>query len=212
MRKYLYFFMFAMICSKISFSQTTNVVSTYNNFTFFFIDNSAGSDNEPMSDQLVNTLKINLNKLKGRTDNFLLFFASNGSNYKTEYNLNKLTDPKSQLLSKYFSKPSKPCDYSIDKRLIRDLLIENPVAIRQSVEINLYLSSNAVRQALNNIDELPVPFMLTKELLNYLNGDNYRVRINIYTDTFDYGTDIKKNFMFCNDELNVNFPTTVYIL
>ena len=165
-----------------------------------------------MSSDLVNTLKINLHKLKGRTENYLLFFASNSNNYKTEYNLNKLVDPNSILLNTYVSRPSKPCDYDFDKKVIRELLTDNPLFIKQSVELNFYLSSNAIKKAINNIDELPLPFLMYNEILSYLQGNNFRVKINIYTDNAEYSTELKKQFTFCNKELNIEFPIEIYII
>ena len=212
MKKIIFTILISTLFRTVLLGQANTEVSTYNNFTFYYLDNSAGSDNTPMSNDLVNTLKINLHKLKGRTENYLLFFASNSNNYKTEYNLNKLVDPNSILLNTYFSRPSKPCDYDFDKKVIRELLTDNPLFIKQSVELNFYLSSNAVKKAINNIDELPIPFLMYNEILSYLQGNNFRVKINIYTDNAEYSTELKKQFTFCNKELNIEFPIEIYII
>ncbi len=212
MKKIVFTILISTLFRTILIGQANTEVSTYNNFTFYYLDNSAGSDYTSMSSDLVNTLKINLHKLKGRTENYLLFFASNSNNYKTEYNLNKLVDPNSILLNTYFSRPSKPCDYDFDKKVIRELLTDNPLFIKQSVELNFYLSSNAIKKAINNIDELPLPFLMYNEILSYLQGNNFRVKINIYTDNAEYSTELKKQFTFCNKELNIEFPIEIYII
>lgn len=211
MKKYTLIICFQLI-GVACFSQSSKSNIVYNNFTFYYLDNSAGAENETMSDKLNQELDINLGKLKGRTENYFFLYASNGNNYKTEYNLNNILDKKSKLLQTYLSRPSLNPDYDFDKKIIRDNLQENPLFIKQRIEINLYLSADAVRQMINNIEALPLPLTLTKEMLLYIDRNDANIKINVYTDKADYKVDLKDFFRFCNNELGITFSTDVYLL
>jgi hypothetical protein len=196
-------------------AQSDKEVKPYNNFTFYYLDNSVGNNTDPISDDLVTTLKINLNKLKARNDNYFLLYACNGNNYRTAYNLNTLLDEKSTFLQTYFSKPSKFSDYDFDKKTLRDNISDNPIKIKQNIELNFYLSANAIKNMTNNIDELPTQLLFPREILIYLNSNqDVRIKINIFTNKTenDAIAKLKDYFNFCNEELKINVQTELIAL
>lgn len=69
MKRYTLIICFQLI-GVACFSQSSKSNMVYNNFTFYYLDNSAGAENETMSDKLNQELDINLGKLKGRTENY----------------------------------------------------------------------------------------------------------------------------------------------
>lgn len=193
-------------------SQNANDVKAYNNFTFYYLDNSDGYNSDAMSNELTEELRENLTKLKGRTDNYFLLYACNGSNYKTQYSLSALTDKGSNFIRQYFSRPSKESDYDFDTQTLREIFTDNSIKIKQNVEINLYLSSGAVKKMIDNIGDLPTPLFFTREMLTYIGNSNLRVVVNIYTNKKDADTigadKLKQYFTFCNTELNINTAQT----
>ena len=147
-------------------------IKSYNNFTFYYLDNSDSYDSDAMNIELTEELKANLSKLKARTDNYFFLYACNGTNYKTQYSLTALTDKGSSFIRQYLARPSKESEYDFDMQTLRENLTDNPIRIKQNVEINLYLSSGAIKKMIQNTDELPTPIFFSREMLNYLNAPN----------------------------------------
>jgi hypothetical protein len=193
-------------------SQNANDGKAYNNFTFYYLDNSDGYNSDAMSNELTEELRENLTKLKGRTDNYFLLYACNGTNYKTQYSLSALTEKGSNFLRQYFARPSKESEYDFDTQTLREIFTDNAIKIKQNVEINLYLSSGAIKKMTDNMGDLPTPLFFTHEMLSYLGNSNLRVVVNIYTNKKDADTigaeKLKQYFTFCNAELNINTAQT----
>lgn len=195
-----------LLNGRMVFSQDMEEVKSYNYFTFYYLDNSEGYEADFMNAELTNELKNNLNRLAARADNYFLLFACNGDNYKIVNDLKSLTGTSSPFLKKYLSKASNEANYSEDKKAIREHLCEYPVKSKQNVEINYYLSSNALKKMVKNMEELPTPLTFSSELLTYIDGKDLKIRMNIYVDKADLekmGSEkIKSYFIFCNHLIN----------
>lgn len=181
-------------------------LKAFNNLTFYYVDNSSGYQADALNLEMTDELKNNLKKLSARPDNYFFFYACNGQEPKISNSLSSLLE--GTALKKYLSKESKESEYSFDKQSLRDNLIEYPVKIKQNVEINLFLSAYAIKNAIKNVDLLPTPVFFPRELPIYLNASasDLKIKMNIYLNkevVNELGEDAIKNFFtFCSEGLN----------
>ena len=156
-----------------------------------------------MNNEVTEELKTNLGKLVNRPDNYFFLYACNGQEPKISTSLMNLLS--GTVLKKYLSKDSKESDYLYDRQQIRDNLVEYPVKIKQNVEINLFLSAYAVKRMMQSIDDLPTPLFIPRELPIYLNGENLKIKMNIFINkeaATELGEEkIKSFFSFCSESL-----------
>lgn len=182
-------------------------VQEYSYFTMYYVDNSDGAETNALNDEMVQDLKESLNNLTRRPDNYFFFYGSDGRENKTSSNLTSfLSTP---TLKKYLGNPSDEADFSFDKISIRDYFTENPVMVKQNIEINIYLSAYAVKRMLKEMEDVPATVFLSNELPLYLgNSENKNVRIKIRyflnqeAKTL-FGEETIRNFItFCSQYLN----------
>lgn len=190
--------------SAFKYAYSQEDIKSFSNITFYYVDNSSGYQADALNLEMTDELKNNLKRLGARPDNYFFFYACNGQEPKISNNLSSLLD--GTTLKKYLSKESKESEYSFDKQSLRDNLIEYPVKIKQNVEINLFLSAYAIKNAIKNIDQLPTPVFFPRELPIYLNATDLKLKINIYINkevAQEIGEDAIRNFFsFCSESLN----------
>lgn len=202
-----------------SFGQPSDdEIKSFGYLTFYYVDNSDGYNADPLNDDMVQELKDNLNKLNNRNDNYFFFYGCNGDENKTSFNLASFNG--SPSLKKYLASPSRESDFNFDKQTIRNYFIEYPVKIKQSVEINMYLSTFAAQRLVNKIEDLPTPLVLANELPIYLNtksSNELRIKINVFINKEAkelVGEEkIRSSFSFCNKNLGLEYlqPSIVFL-
>lgn len=189
------------------FCQNYSPAKPYTYFSFFYVDNSDGFEADPLNFNMVQLLRDEMNKLNNRSDNFFFFYGCDGDESKTANNLNNFIG--SSTMKKYLNNPSRESDYNFDKSSIRNALIDYPVTVKQQIEINIFLSTNAIKQIIAKNEELPTPLYLANELPMYLISDKTkqaRLKLNIYINkeaaTSVSEAKIRSYFTFCNQFLN----------
>lgn len=179
--------------------------STYNNMTFFFVDNSSGFEADALNNDMSEELRNTLNRILNRNDNYFFFYGCNGEDHKAT------TDLKGFLagttLKKYLNKDSKESDYKYDRKILRETMAEYPVKIKQNLEVNIYLSYYAIKRMLKSTEELPSVLFFTRELPIYINSKDLNYKINVFINkeaVTQFGEATITNFLnFCNDDLRM---------
>jgi hypothetical protein len=185
----------------------------YGYITVFYCDNSEGYDSEAMNDELTSHLRENLEKLTQRPDNYFFFYGSDGEDSRTSSNLTSFLS--APTLKKYLANPSRESDFNYDKIAIRDYFVESPVRVKQNLEINIYLSTHAVKRYLQESDDIPCTVFLSNELPMYVGAferDGVRIRVKYYINSdakekFNEA-EIARAFMFCTRQLNMESTIT----
>lgn len=188
-------------------------VQEYSYFTMYYIDNSDGSETNSLNDEMIQDLKESLNNLTRRPDNYFFFYGSDGQENKTSSNLTSfLTTP---TLKKYLGNPSDEAAYSFDKIAIRDYFTENPVTVKQNIEINIYLSAYAVKRMLKEMEDVPASIFLSNELPMYLGvseNKNARIKIKYFLNKETkelFGEETIRSFItFCIPQLELQKITS----
>ena len=213
---------FSLIIILLAFNITCSAqdIKAYNYFTFYYVDNSDGPDADPLNEEMVQELKDNLTKLSMRPDNYFFFYGCNGEESKKANNLTSFNS--SATLKKYLSNASRESDFSYDKKEIREYLTEYPVRIKQTAELNIYLSTYAAQRIAKEIEDLPTPLVFMKELPMYLNSNDLKslkVKLNIYInkeaidDKAFTEEKLKSYFDFCIQQLKLdNYQTEIKFL
>lgn len=154
---------------------------SYSFLTFFYIDNSTTLDSEPMNDDLVDELSNTVNRVSTKVNNCFYLYGCNGENSVVYTNALSSSDQ----LKKYLVRPSRESEYAFDKSNIRAYFEQNPVEIRQSLEVYVFLSVSACNRMINATSELPTPKLLATELPAYIkHPDNqpYSLKVVICID------------------------------
>jgi hypothetical protein len=195
-----------------SFSQDIMKEQKYDQLCLFYVDNSSGYDLPALNNDLKDTLNSLLKEQLNVPNTRFYFFGSNGSGPKQNSSLSDIFE--SDMLVKYLSRPSVDADYQTDKQSIREQFSYYPVKIKQSLEINYFLSSKAIDRLFDDVNMIPTPLVLQNELLLYLHaGPDIKVRCNIFFNKELVGVDgeqgkytedqILKCFMFYFSKENV---------
>ena len=180
---------------------------TFNSLTFFYVDNSEGFGNDTLSASIstdaAQEFKKRLFALSDKGENFFLLIGSDGRDPKLSTNVKSLME--SEWLKSYFNKTSQEADYGIEKALLREQFVLNPIKIKRSVDVHLFLSSYSISQFQKRLEEFPVPLYFMKELPIYLYNSDLEFDIHIYCSqeiVYKLGTDkIKNYFNFCSNKL-----------
>lgn len=189
-------------------------IRSFNYLTFYFVDNSDGSNANSLNSEMVEQLRDNLKKLSNRPDNYFYFYGCNGQEQLTSDNLTSFADaPK---LKKYLKNPSKESEYFFDKNAIRDHFTDYPIRIKQNIEINIYLSAYALKRMMKEMETLPSPILIPNELPIYLSISNLK-EINFKTNIYinkevkeEIGEDkIKQYLTFCRENLALDKVQTI---
>ena len=207
----LIFFFSANFC----LAQKASDMRSYNNVTFYLVDNSDGFEADAMNDDMVQQLKENLIKLSSRPDNYFFFYGCNGEEQLISDNITNFVDLPS--FKKYLRNPSKESDFSFDKQAIREHFAEYPIKAKQNIEINIYLSTYGVKRTIKEVESLPTAILFANEFPLFLNPTNIHelsVKLNICINKeakslsgFDEEK-IKSYFTFCTDELKIQKTRT----
>ena len=153
----------------------------YTNLTFFFVDNSDGYNADALNNEMSGALEDHLNRITSRTDNCFFFYGCNGDNYRTSTNLMNFIS--SAQYKKYLENPSRESDYEFDKGVIRSYFVENDFRVKQTVELNIYLSTYATKRMLDNSTELALPLVFPAELPLYIarsGQSDYTYKVNVF--------------------------------
>jgi hypothetical protein len=182
--------------------------------TFYYLDNSEGSgvNAEALNSNLVEQLKEKLEGLKRRTDNYFVLLAANGEQPKQKTEINSTAG--SEFLLKYLSRPSKESDPYTERQMMRDLFRDYPIKVKQTIDFNLYLSSQAVKNAVRDPATLPSTLLLPKEIISIMNIEESKIRINVFTNQ-DVDANAWNKFItnmeFCSAQLNLPSISFEYI-
>ncbi len=214
MKKTALLVLFSLYFSGNLFSQKGNEdIDSYTYLTMYYVDNSDGAETEALNEGVVTELKESLNNLTKRPDNYFFFYGCDGSESKTSNNLTSFIN--SPALKKYLANPSDEADYVYDKSVIRDYFTENPILVKQNVEINVYLSAYAAKRMMKSTDDIPPGVFLTNEIKTYVgqsDNKNLKVKMRYYINKEivpALGEENIKIFLrFCNAELGIQNVTT----
>jgi hypothetical protein len=187
-------------------AQVETDIEPYNTLSFFYIDNSEGSKTEGLNIEMQNKIKERLTETLSKHDNYFLAFTANGDKGKVSANLLTFID---NGIKKYLQKSSNEPDYSSEKQAIREFFNDYPVRIKQSVELNFFLSANSINYLLNEASSLPTPVLIPQELVLYLNSNQVKMKVNYYSNKeiiTEQLTEekLKETFEFCSQELKLN--------
>jgi hypothetical protein len=202
MRKYFLLLIYTIGIVKIAHSQTSN---SFDNMTYFFVDNSSGYQADALSSEMVDDLKVLLNKIALKNDNCFFFYGCNGQEQKTSFELKGFNT--GSTLKSYLNKESKESDYTYDLHVLRESMAEYPVKIKQSLEVYLYLSSYALKRMMKRPSELPPALVFTREIPIYISDKDLEIKINLFLSkeiVAEIGEQTIKNyFNFCNQNINL---------
>jgi hypothetical protein len=186
---------------------------SYTYLTMYYVDNSDGAETEALNEGVVSELKESLNNLTKRPDNYFFFYGCDGAESKTSNNLASFIN--SPALKKYLANPSDEADYVYDKSVLRDYFTENPLLVKQNVEINVFLSAYAVKRMMKSTDDIPPGIFLTNEVKMYvgaIDNKNLKVKMRYYINKEIAPVlgeeNIRMFLRFCNTELGIQNVTT----
>jgi hypothetical protein len=188
--------------------------SATTNMTFFFVDNSSGYKADALNQEMIDQLKDKIAKAKTKFDNSFFFYGCDGEEPKSSSNAEKLLG--GPTLKSYLNKESIESEYKYDLNMLREYFVESAFKIKQNLEINLFLSANAMKRMFKRPSELPPALVFTRELPIYLNNSSLDVKINLYVNkdlTSEFSEQaIKDYFNFCNNNLGIKSNLQLTIL
>lgn len=194
-------------------------MQSYNYMSFTFADNSEGMGLRSISETLFEETNDELSSLVSNSnDNYFIFFGSNGDEPTISYDANKFNDE--LIYQKYTNEASEDANPMADRKILREMFVDNPVTIKSRIDCNIFLSAYATRQLLKNCDEMPTPIFFIKELPYLVNAtDDVILKINFYVseDWFNsssekdsYTVFVKLVTNYCSKELNTpNIEVTI---
>ena len=213
---------FILILFSKSYANKFEDAKEYNRITFYYVDNSDGSDANSLSAELIAQLKDNLKKINSKPGDYFFFYGCNGESQVMSSRVGDFAD--SPSLKKYLANPSRESEYTYDKNTIREYFSEYPIKVKQRVEINIYLSAYAVKRIPKEIETLPTPLFIANELPIYLNIANRKdivFQTNIYINKevkeelgeAKINAQINSYFNFCKGNLNLDKsqPQIIYL-
>ena len=184
-----------------------NDIKSHNYVTIYLIDNSEGSSAQALNDEMIIQLKESITRISKRPESYFYCYASNGEEYYNSSNVNTILE--SSGFKKYLRNPSIESDYSFDKKIIREYFTDNPQRAKQNIEVTIFLSAYATKRMMKEMESLPTPIFLAKEIPLYFTNENlkdmnvkYTYYINKEAKELLGEEQIKRSLNFSNNALN----------
>lgn len=176
-----------------------------NSMTYFFVDNSSGYKADALNEEMLEELKSNLKRIALKGDNYFFFYGTDGEEPKNSTNINSFLS--GTTLKSYLNKESKDSDNNYDLKMLRQLITDDKPKVKQTVEVYLFLSYNALKKIIKAPEEMPAALFFTREMPIYLSNNNLETKINLFVNKEIIAEFSEKSiidfFTFCNNEINL---------
>jgi hypothetical protein len=131
--------------------------------------------------EAVENLKERIEALKNDETDFFLAYLCIGEESKFSANEEDFLD---KLLPEFLDKKIRNVNYAKDREMFRDFFtVQSSLKVRNSIEINFYLSACSVYNLKNRIVELPAPISLLAEFPIYLSDNSIQIKVNYFITT-----------------------------
>ncbi len=181
--------------------------STYRVYNFIYVDNSKGTDYGSLNDGVKNALLNEINNQKQIDGSYFYFYLTNGSEAFRESDVTKLD---SATLEAYIKKATYATNYESDNEFLHKLVSQNPPVIKDQINIYFFLSAEATRRVISEVNNMPTPVVFPAELSNYINPNKkLNTKLIVITNREiqkGYTEDnIKRAFGFGDNQLSGHF-------
>lgn len=173
------YFLFAMLfLTAPLMAQNSDELTTMNTLTIYYVDNSQTSVYPKINTEIAQSLRDRVSASIDDKQDFFLAFLSNGQMGKFSSNEKEFLE---RELPEFLDRKTRGSNYESDKQLFREFFMSQfPVKVKQTVEINFYLSAFAVYNLKNKIGDYPSPISLVSEIPVYLNNDEINIKVNYF--------------------------------
>ncbi len=159
-------------------AQNSEELTTVNTLTIYYLDNSQTSVYPKINTEIAQSLRERVSASVDDKQDFFLAFLSNGQMGKFSSNEKEFLD---RELPEFLDRKTRGSNYDSDKQLFREFFMSQfPVKVKQTVELNFYLSAYAVYNLKNKIGDYPSPISLVSEVPIYLNNDEINIKVNYF--------------------------------
>ena len=173
-----FFLIAALLLSGAVQAQSDNDLTTVNTLTIYYIDNAQTSVYPKINTEVAQSLRDRINTSIDDKQDFFLAFLSNGQLGKFSSNEKEFLE---RELPEFLDRKTRGANYDSDKQLFREFFQSQfPFKVKQTVEVNFYLSAYAVYNLKNKIVEIPSPISLISEIPMYLNNDDVNIKVNYF--------------------------------
>lgn len=181
-------FLAFFICNPSSAQQE---LTSVNSLTVYYIDNAYTSVYGKLNSDVVQTLRDRVSSMQDDKQDYFLAYMSNGQQGRFSSSEKEFLDNE---LPEFLDRKTRGGSYDWDKQVFREFF-QNQFSykVKQSVELNFFLSAFSVYNVKNKLGDLPSPLTLVNEIPLYLNNPDVNVKVNYFISRLDEVT-LDKDF------------------
>jgi CRISPR/Cas system-associated endoribonuclease Cas2 len=164
-------------------------LTAVNTLTVYYVDNSQTSVYGKLNTEVIQSLRERVSSLQDDKQDYFLAYLSNGQQGKFSSTEKDFLD---RDLPEFLDRKTRGGNYEWDKQTFREFfLTQFQYKVKQSVELNFYLSAYSIYNLKNKLGDLPSPLSLAGEIPLYLNNPEVNVKVNYFISKPDEVTQDK---------------------